>query len=112
MAGPQYKRTKGQRWRVGQALNPAGPRPTHSIVPGINRGTPMDQPVVPAWIATLNDSLNGLVVAALFLASTTEFGFLYQRGNPQFRSFSLASNYAALVDSRLPSACMASVARS
>jgi hypothetical protein len=74
----------------------------------------MDQPVVPAWSETLTDSLNGLVVAALFLASTTEFGLLYQEGNPQFRSFSLAC-HAVPADSRpsaLRSACTASPSRS
>ncbi len=58
----------------------------------------MDRPVAPAWIECLNDTLNGLVVAALFMAFTTEMGLLYQRGNParpQFRSFSLALNYTA-----------------
>jgi hypothetical protein len=62
----------------------------------------MDQPVVPAWIEISNDTLNGLVVAALFLASTTELGLLYQGGKPQFRSFSLAY-HAVPADSR-PSA--------
>jgi hypothetical protein len=72
----------------------------------------MDQPIVPAWIESLNDSLNGLLVAALFLASTTEFGLLYQGVNPQFRIFSLAC-HAAPVGSRLSalrSACTASAA--
>jgi hypothetical protein len=67
----------------------------------------MGQPVVPALIESLNDSLNGLLVATIFLASTTEFGLLYQ--DPQFRSFSLAGNCAALVDRR---PCTASADRS
>jgi hypothetical protein len=53
--------------------------------------------VVPAWIESLNDALNGFVVAALFLAATTEMGLLYQGSNParpQFRSFSLACHAA------------------
>jgi hypothetical protein len=58
----------------------------------------MDRPVAPAWIECVNDTLNGLVVVALFMASTTEMGLLYQRGNParpQFRSFSLACSCGA-----------------
>ena len=49
---------------------------------------------VTAWIECLDDILNGLVVTALILASTTQMGSLYQGGKPtgpQFRSFSLAS---------------------
>ena len=61
----------------------------------------MDQPVdarnlsVPAWIECLNDTLNGLLVAALVIASVTQMGSLYQGGKPQFRSFSLAAYRAA-----------------
>ena len=56
----------------------------------------MDQPVdtrhlsMPAWIECLNDTLNGLLVAALVIASITQMGLLYQGGKTQFRSFSLA----------------------
>ena len=61
----------------------------------------MDQPVdarhlsVPAWIECLNDTLNGLLVAALVIASITQMGLLYKGGNSQFRSFSLAACCAA-----------------
>jgi hypothetical protein len=47
-----------------------------------------------AWIECLNETLNGLVVAAFALAFTTHMGLLYQGGtpaSPQFGSFSLAS---------------------
>jgi hypothetical protein len=60
------------------------------------RAKPMDQPIdgrhvsVPAWIECLDDTLNGLVVAALVMASMTQMGLLYQGGKSQFRSFSLA----------------------
>jgi hypothetical protein len=48
-------------------------------------------PGVSGWIECLNETLNGLVVAAFVLASTTHVGLLYQGGKPAFRSFSLAS---------------------
>jgi hypothetical protein len=65
------------------------------------REKPMGQPVdgrhvsVPAWIECLNETLNGLVVAALIIASITQMGLLYKGGKPQFRSFSLAACCAA-----------------
>ena len=69
----------------------------------------MDQPIdgrhvsVPAWIECLDDTLNGLVVAALVLASMTQMGLLYQGGKLQSRSFSLAAYHAAPASS-IPSA--------
>ena len=61
----------------------------------------MGQPVdgrhvsVPAWIECLNETLNGLVVAALVIASITQMGLLYKGGKFQFGSFSLAACCAA-----------------
>ena len=66
------------------------------------RAKPMDQPIdgrhvrVPAWIECLDDVLNGLVVAALVMASMTQMGLLHQGGKPHFRSFSLGEYHSAL----------------